>query len=285
MPNISHRNTILLVVMFILFQSCGKKVAAPLVENVAVLDSLIPKDTLVQAEIKPVPVEVQPPVEEPKEDNKVVSEDLNFNYLKAKSKVLWKTNSNADTYTVDIRMKKDSLIWMNISVSMITGATGLFSKDRVQFFHKINNEYFNLTYDSLSTKMGFKINYEILQSLIVGNQPFKKKNSRVIRENENYILKQDEGRIQIDNYVGPNRKLKKLLVNDGPTENKLTLDYEDFATINQFLFPFSSQITLDVKDKDNKLVKTLISIKYSKVELLDTPLEFPFKVPAKYLNK
>ncbi|MHA8053456.1 DUF4292 domain-containing protein [Aquirufa sp. OSTEICH-129A] len=271
--------------MFILFQSCGKKVAAPLVENVAVLDSLIPKDTLVQAEIKPVPVEVQPPVEEPKEDNKVVSEDLNFNYLKAKSKVLWKTNSNADTYTVDIRMKKDSLIWMNISVSMITGATGLFSKDRVQFFHKINNEYFNLTYDSLSTKMGFKINYEILQSLIVGNQPFKKKNSRVIRENENYILKQDEGRIQIDNYVGPNRKLKKLLVNDGPTENKLTLDYEDFASINQFLFPFSSQITLDVKDKDNKLVKTLISIKYSKVELLDTPLEFPFKVPAKYLNK
>ncbi|MHA8099015.1 DUF4292 domain-containing protein [Aquirufa aurantiipilula] len=281
MPNLSHWKNILLFGLFILFQSCGKKVVNTPVESVALSDTIMAKDTSVIVEKKPEVVEEQPVVEEPK----VATEDLNFNYLKAKSKVLWKTNSNSDTYTVDIRMKKDSIIWMNISVSMITGATGLFSKDRVQFFHKINNEYFNLTYDSLSTKMGFKINYEILQSLIVGNQPFKKNNSRVIRENENYILKQDEGRIQIDNYVGPNRKLKKLLVNDGPTENKLTLDYEDFAAINQFLFPFSSQITLDVKDKDNKLVKTLISIKYSKVELLDSPLEFPFKVPAKYLNK
>ncbi|MDF5689529.1 DUF4292 domain-containing protein [Aquirufa aurantiipilula] len=281
MPYLSHGKNILLFGLFILFQSCGKKVVNTPVESVALSDTIMAKDTSVIVEKKPEVVEEQPVVEEPK----VATEDLNFNYLKAKSKVLWKTNSNSDTYTVDIRMKKDSIIWMNISVSMITGATGLFSKDRVQFFHKINNEYFNLTYDSLSTKMGFKINYEILQSLIVGNQPFKKNNSRVIRENENYILKQDEGRIQIDNYVGPNRKLKKLLVNDGPTENKLTLDYEDFAAINQFLFPFSSQITLDVKDKDNKLVKTLISIKYSKVELLDSPLEFPFKVPAKYLNK
>lgn len=281
MPYLSHVKNILLFGLFILFQSCGKKVVNTPVESVALSDTIMAKDTSVIVEKKPEVVEEQPVVEEPK----VATEDLNFNYLKAKSKVLWKTNSNSDTYTVDIRMKKDSIIWMNISVSMITGATGLFSKDRVQFFHKINNEYFNLTYDSLSTKMGFKINYEILQSLIVGNQPFKKNNSRVIRENENYILKQDEGRIQIDNYVGPNRKLKKLLVNDGPTENKLTLDYEDFAAINQFLFPFSSQITLDVKDKDNKLVKTLISIKYSKVELLDSPLEFPFKVPAKYLNK
>ncbi|RXK49666.1 DUF4292 domain-containing protein [Aquirufa rosea] len=280
MPSLHPWRFSLWVIAFLFFQSCGKKVVVPPVVAVAVVDSVVQKDTLVVEEKKPEPEPIQV-AEEPK----VSTEDLNFNYLKAKSKVLWKTNSNSDTYTVDIRMKKDSLIWMNISVSMITGATGLFSKDRVQFFHKINNEYFNLTYDSLSTKMGFKINYEILQSLIVGNQPFKKNNSRVIRENENYILKQDEGRIQIDNYVGPNRKLKKLLVNDGPTQNKLTLDYEDFASINQFLFPFSSQITLDVNDKDNVKVKTLISIKYSKVELLDTPLDFPFKVPVKYLNK
>ncbi|TBH70998.1 DUF4292 domain-containing protein [Aquirufa nivalisilvae] len=281
MPNLSQGKNLLFILLVILFQSCGKKVSIPPVEAVVVSDTIVVKDTTLLVEKKPDIVQVQPVEEEPK----VATEDLNFNYLKAKSKVLWKTNSNSDTYTVDIRMKKDSLIWMNISVSMITGATGLFTKERVQFFHKINNEYFNLTYDSLSTKMGFKVTYEILQSLIVGNQPFKKNHSRVIRENENYILKQDEGRIQIDNYVGPNRKLKKLLVNDGPTENKLTLDYEDFAAINQFLFPFSSQITLDVKDKDNKLVKTLISIKYSKVELLETPLEFPFKVPAKYLKK
>jgi hypothetical protein len=84
--------------------------------------------------------------------------------------------------------------------------------------------------------------------------------------------------------VGPNRKLKKLLVNDEPTANKLTMDFEEFTSLNQVVFPFSSLITLDVKNKENKQVTTVISIKYSKVELLDTPLEFPFRVPVKLLN-
>jgi len=32
-------------------------------------------------------------------------------------------------------------------------------------------------------------------------------------------------------------------------------------------------------------VTTVIQIKYSKVELLETPLEFPFRLPAKFLKK
>jgi hypothetical protein len=244
-------------------------------------------DTVSKKEVKVIDSVAKKIIEPLKIDDaelKLAPDDLNFNFLKAKSKIVWKTQQNQDTYTVDIRMKKDSLIWVNISQSGFTGATGLFSKNKVQLYQKINGEYFNLTYDSVSVMMGFKVDYSILQSLIVGNQPYKKNNSRVIRENENIILKQQEGRINIDNMVGPNRKLKKLLVNDVPTSNKMTMDFEEFTLLNQVLFPFSSQINLDVKDKDNKNVNTLITIKYSKVELLDTPLEFPFKVPEKLLN-
>jgi hypothetical protein len=219
------------------------------------------------------------------QDSKEAADDLTFSYLKAKSRVAWKSGSNTDNYAVDIRVKKDSIIWVNISQAGLTGATGLFSQDRVQFYQKISGEYYNLTYDSLSTMMGFRIDYRMIQSLIVGNQPFKKNNSRVIRENENIIIKQDSGRIKIDNMVGPNRKLKKLLVRDEPSSNKLTLDFEEFTNLNQVIFPFSSQITLDVKNKEDKRVTTVIQIKYSKVELLETPLEFPFRIPAKFLKK
>ena len=264
--------------------SCGKRVLVSKIPATLINSNI---DTVAKKEVKVIDTMVKKTIEPQKIEDaelKLVTEDLNFNYLKAKSKIVWKTQQNQDTYTVDIRMKKDSLIWVNISQTGITGATGLFSKSKVQFYQKINGEYFNLTYDSVSVIMGFKVDYLILQSLIVGNQPYKKNNSRVIRENENIILKQQEGRINIDNMVGPNRKLKKLLVNDVPTSNKMTMDFEEFTMLNQVLFPFSSQINLDVKDKDNKSVNTLITIKYSKVELLDTPLEFPFKVPEKLLN-
>ena len=268
-----------LFLVFVLLQACktGSVVQVAQQMPVDTVRVVMPSDTIQKEEPKPIVTNEQ--------DSKEAADDLSFSYLKAKSRVAWKSGNNTDNYSVDIRVKKDSIIWVNISQSGLTGATGLFSQDRVQFYQKISGEYYNLTYDSLSTMMGFRIDYRMLQSLIVGNQPFKKNNSRVIRENENIIIKQDSGRIKIDNMVGPNRKLKKLLVRDEPSSNKLTLDFEEFTNLNQVIFPFSSQITLDVKNKDDKRVTTVIQIKYSKVELLETPLEFPFRIPAKFLKK
>ena len=281
---ILHINSIMgrivsLFLVFVLVQACktGSVVQVAQQMPVDTVRVVLPIDTIQHEKPKPNVTDER--------DSKESADDLSFSYLKAKSRVAWKSGNNTDNYSVDIRVKKDSIIWVNISQSGLTGATGLFSQDRVQFYQKISGEYYNLTYDSLSTMMGFRIDYRMLQSLIVGNQPFKKNNSRVIRENENIIIKQDSGRIKIDNMVGPNRKLKKLLVRDEPSSNKLTLDFEEFTNLNQVIFPFSSQITLDVKNKDDKRVTTVIQIKYSKVELLETPLEFPFRIPAKFLKK
>lgn len=281
---ILHINSIMgrivsLFLVFVLVQACktGSVVQVAQQMPVDTVRVVLPIDTIQHEEPKPSVTDER--------DSKESADDLSFSYLKAKSRVAWKSGNNTDNYSVDIRVKKDSIIWVNISQSGLTGATGLFGQDRVQFYQKISGEYYNLTYDSLSTMMGFRIDYRMLQSLIVGNQPFKKNNSRVIRENENIIIKQDSGRIKIDNMVGPNRKLKKLLVRDEPSSNKLTLDFEEFTNLNQVIFPFSSQITLDVKNKDDKRVTTVIQIKYSKVELLETPLEFPFRIPAKFLKK
>jgi hypothetical protein len=261
------------LVFLFLLGACAPKATVTTIQEPTV--DTIRIDSTPMATVKPVEIV----------DQQATSDDLNFTYLKAKSKVVWKTKDNADTYIVDIRMKKDSIIWANISVSMISAAAVLFTKDRIQFYHKINNEYTNLTYDSLSTSLGFKVNYDLIQNMIVGNQPYKKNNTRrVIREDENFLVKQQEGRVEVNNWVGPNRKLKKISVNDLPTSSKLTLDYEDFATLNSAIFPLSSSITLDVKNKETQFNQTLITIKYSKVELLETPLEFPFKVPAKLLK-
>jgi hypothetical protein len=266
-----------IILCFLFVSACQRKQSAPVAH--AIQQDSIVRDTLIQ-EVKKSEIPLIPEA-----DTREAVEDLHFNYLKAKSRVVWKSGNNQDNYVVDIRMKRDSLIWVNIGQAGFTGATGIFDQQHVRFYQKISGQYFDMSYDSLSTMLGFRVDFRLLQSLIVGNQPFKRNNSRVIRENENIIIKQDSGRVKIDNMVGPNRKLKKLLVNDEPSANKLTLDFEEFTSLNQVVFPFSSLITLDVTSKkDHKQVTTVISIKYSKVELLDTPLEFPFRVPVKLLN-
>ena len=228
------------------------------------------------------------PVEEEKtkEDEKVSIDEIDFKYLKAKAKVSYKSPNDSQSFVVDIRMRKDSLIWLNISAFGITGATALFDKDLVKFYDKLHGEYNEYTYTSFAEKFNFNLSYDILQALVVGNRPFKKNKSRVTRSNEYFLLKQTDNKVLIDNYIGENKKLKKILLTQQDTSNKLTLDFDDFTTLNQFLFPQSSLITLDYLSKvDQKMYQTVVNIKHTKVELLDTPLEFPFRIPEKLLNK
>ena len=277
---------IFLLASTLFFTSCkrqqiNKSASLPSIDsvNVAIVNPPVIVDSAVIVPNNPVKV-----VEN--EEDKVKIDEIDFKYLKAKAKVTYKSPDDGRTVTVDIRMKKDSLIWMNISQFGITGATALFNKDAVKFYNKIEGDYNEYTYVDFSEKFNFNITYDILQSLIVGNRPFKKNKSRVVRENEYYLLKQEQDRVLIDNYIGENKKLKKLLLTQEGTNNKLTLDFDDFTMLNQYLFPNSSLITVDYKsNEDQKMYQTVVNIKHTKVELLDTPLEFPFKVPEKLLKK
>ena len=218
-------------------------------------------------------------------DMRGFEDEIEFKYLKSKSKIAWRIGDQVNNYIVDFKAKKDSIIWFNVSVSLVSGGTGIFTKDRVQFFEKIHGQYYSLDYDSLSHWLGIEVSFDEIQNLLVGNKPFKKKNLKVNRENENFLVQQIDNQINIDSYFGPNRKLNKLKIKDNLTKNELEMGFDDFVKINQFLFPFSNEIILNVFDKENKPVKTSISIKYTKVELLDEPLSFNFNVPSKYLLK
>ena len=282
-----NKSLVFLLALILFFTSCKRRQINQSANVPVITDStnVVSKQPYNQDSAKVIIADVPIKMAENEED-KLKIEDIDFRYLKAKAKVSYKTLNDNKTVTVDIRMKKDSLIWMNISQFGITGATALFNKDLVKFYNKIEGQYDEYTYTDFAEKFKFNITYDILQSLIVGNRPFKKNKSRVVRENEYYLLKQEQDKVLIDNYIGENKKLKKLLLTQEDTNNKLTLDFNDFTMLNQYLFPNSSLITVDYKsNEDQKMYQTVVNIKHTKVELLETPLEFPFKVPEKLLKK
>ncbi|MBB6004202.1 DUF4292 domain-containing protein [Arcicella rosea] len=281
-----HYSLILLAFTFFIAsckrQHISKTSDTQVIDSLKLAESKPANDSLVtQPVITPEVV-----VTETTDEEKVKIDEIDFKYLKAKAKVSYKSAKDNQSFTVDIRVRKDSLIWMNVSAFGITVATALFNDSLVKLYDKYHGEYKEYSYSSFAEKFNFNVNYDILQALVVGNRPFKKNKSRVTRSNEYYLLKQQENKVLIDNYIGENKKLKKILLTQEDTSNKLTLDFDDFTTLNQFLFPQSSLITLDYQSKeDQKMYQTLVNIKHTKVELLDTPLEFPFRVPEKLLNK
>lgn len=216
-------------------------------------------------------------------------QELDFKYLTAKSKLSFQSkDQDIKNANITIRMRKDSLIWFSVGQLGLTGARGLITRDSITIVNVLQREIYQFGFAELGKKFGIELNYNLLQSLIVGNLPIKRsRRDRVLRERDYFLLKQDEGKILVDNYVGErDRKLKRLQVKEQTTNNSLKMEYDDFAALNNFLFPYSNLITVDYQsNEDQRFYQTLIQIKHQKVDLTEQPLSFPFSIPSKYARK
>ncbi|MFN8353921.1 MAG: DUF4292 domain-containing protein [Spirosomataceae bacterium] len=244
----------------------------------------IQKDTIV---ITTKPVDSLKIEDSKAEDVKLSVEEIDFAYLTSKSKVSFKSkDQDIKDANVNIRIKKDSLIWFNVKVLAFDVARGLFTRDGISILDMYHKDYYHYPYDSLSQKFGANLSFDLIQSLIVGNMPIKKRpKDKVSKEPDFYLLRQSEGKVLVDNYIGDkNRKLKKLKVEEPAVNNTLTMEYDEFTNLNNFLFPYSSLIEVN-QSKAGQTYQTLIQIKHQKVELVNEPLTFPFTIPNNYQRK
>ena len=216
-------------------------------------------------------------------------QEIDFEYLTAKSKLSFKSNDqDIRNASVNIRVRKDSLIWFTVGQLGITGARGLITRDSVTIVNILQREVYQYSFTELSQKFGVDLNYNLIQSVIVGNLPIKRsRRDKVSKGKDYFLLRHDEGKIMVDNYIGErDRKLKKLEVKEQATNTALKLEFEEFTDLNSFLFPYSSLITVDYQSKDtNQQYQTLIQIKHQKVDLTDESPGFPFSIPSRYERK
>jgi len=215
--------------------------------------------------------------------------EVSFDYLTAKSKFSFDSKKqNFDNTNVNIRMKKDSLIWISVTGVGFEVARGLITRDSIVFMDKFHKNYFVFTYEQLSRKYNFELNFPLLQSIIVGNLPFPPQMGDTFTKEDNFfVLNQNAGRIGVSNYIASdNLKLSSLKAVETGRDNTFTLQYSDFRTISDALFPFISLVTLNVKlPQDQQNSETKITLKHSKVDLVSQSPGFPFSIPSGYTRK
>ncbi len=251
-------------------------------------------DSTVIARTSPLPADSTAPARPIKprpgiEEARANVAEIDFAYLTAKSKISFKSpEQDIDNANINIRVRKDSLIWLSVSKIGIEAVRGLITRDSIIIIDKVHREYSVYDFPTLSRQFNFDMNFDLLQALIIGNLPLPKRPAQKIKNERDYLLlRQSEGKVLVENYIGEqDRKLKKLMVTEQPTKNTLRLDYEDFTSLNNFVFPYTSLATLDYKSKtDGRFYQTLIRIKHNKVELVDKTPGFPFTVPASYRRR
>jgi hypothetical protein len=213
--------------------------------------------------------------------------NFDFDYFSSRAKIMVEDGNNKINGKVNIRIKRDSLIWMSVTPGLgIEVIRAKITTDSIHVINYMEKTYNVYDYKYINNLLNMEVNFGVLQSIIVGNMPFSKHEAdEVNSDSSGFVLKQNSGLFSIDNTIEPgNMKLKKLRIVENPTKNSIDIEYKDFQPIDEEVFPYQSQINLKYR-RGKQLKNAQILLNHIKAELTNKELSFPFSVPSKYENK
>jgi len=229
---------------------------------------------------------------------RMLENQMQFDQLSAKFTMVYVDEKAKTNLRGQLRIRNDSLIWMSITPALgIEAARVKLTNDSIEFINRLNKTYFSGKYELIDSVLNTTIDFSLLQSMFVGNDltqyDVNKFRSSVdnglyrmtIRERrkiKKYIKKGEiDTRVLVQQiWLDPETfRIARIDVKEqGEDENKkLQVYYNDYVEVDGQLFP--SKIRVDIIS--GKSIS--IDVSFSKI-LLNSPLNFPFKIPGKYEN-
>lgn len=212
--------------------------------------------------------------------------EIDFDYFQAKAKLNFKDHEYDVKAKATIRIRKDSVMWLNFSAVGISGGRCLINKDSLTLINMLKKEYYVFTYDVMSEKFNYPITYDVLQSVILGNMSKKLENTdKVERNSEFYKVIQPNDSFLLESRVNAKTmKLESVNITQQGTNNNATVQYSDFNLVDSHAFAYRALVNLLYESNLGKFI-TNVDIEYSKAEIMDKELKFPFNIPKKYERK
>jgi hypothetical protein len=265
-------------------------------KNTAIL--LLVAALLVLASCKTQRTVIKAPLKEQGADylySRLKENEFEFKWLSAKFDASYTDKKGTTDFKGQVRIKKDSVIWVTISPALgIELFRLIITQDSVRYVDRLNKEFFAGDYLLVSRFMQIDIDYDILQSLILGNdfQFYETNSFRASIDNLEYKLSTTDRRkirkeaetlssdpiVLLQNiWLDPESfKITRLDVKEYQKDNrKLEAAYADFLQLQGQTYPSSLMFHILA---DNPFG---MRIAFSRVEL-DEPMTFPFSIPGNY---
>ncbi len=200
---------------------------------------------------------------------------LNFKTLSGKVKIDYSDGYASQGVSVSLRMEKDKAIWMSAPLGMVKA---YITPERVTFYNKLQNEYFDGDFSYLSDMLGVELNFDKVQNLLLGQALFDLRKEKYISSvsNKKYQLKPKKAldlfkvmyQIEPQNFKMATQQLSQ------PSKNRLLqIDYKNYQKINKWIIP--NQVLIKAEQATNK---STIDLEYRNVEF-NKSLNFPYKIP------
>jgi hypothetical protein len=224
-----------------------------------------------------------PSTSTPEPPKNIAIQEIDFEYFHSKARMNVRDEKKEKEVKAAIRIRKDSVIWMDLSVVGVSGARALINRDSLTVRSNVDKEYYVFEFSELSKRFNFPITYRIVQAAMLGNLIYDRRPEDMVRSDGTFnILEQKLGTITIVNYINiASTKLEKVELREANTNNSLVITYSNFQNVGPKVFPYNGHIEILYKTIAG-VIQNTITFEYSKAEVGDRELRFPFNIPKKY---
>ena len=205
-----------------------------------------------------------------------------------------------DSFSGNLRVCRDSLLWISLRSFNIEGFRVLVSNDSVRVINRLKNEYYDEDISALVNFANVDLSYNDLQSILL-NEFFRYQSDNDSEKTDDYnscvdsvyycvstVASKKQKRpngnyaerrgsvLQTMKVVPGTFKVKNLYLEDLEDGRNAFVEYDKFARFGEQLFPQTMTIYVEYG-------KMVVTMKFAISDFaIDDELTFPFKIPAKY---
>lgn len=204
--------------------------------------------------------------------------DANFKTMQAKVRIDLRQGQKEQGLTFNYRMEKDKAIWLSAPLGL---ARMMITPDKVRFYNKQDNEYFDGDYALLSDFVGVELDFDKVQNILLGQAIYNlKEEPHMVEVSENsYALqpKDQNALLELFYLINPSHfKMDSLQLYQQLKKRFLQVDYASYQEVKSQILPKDIKI-IAVEDAD----EVGVSLEFKSVSINEA-VRFPFKIPAGY---
>ncbi len=208
------------------------------------------------------------------------SVDFDFDYLSSRGRIsLEERNGQTTKGTLNIRAKKDSILWFSLSPGLgIEAARGIVTMEEIKIKDRINGKDIDMTFAQFEESYGIRLSLDLFQNILFANIPHELSyRDRLIRVARTFELYQQRENIRYKSIISSQHgKVMKMESVSELNNGKIAATYPSFSNVGDQPFAHQILIEMSINLPERPKSRTLVHLETNKVELTEGPLTFPY---------
>ena len=204
----------------------------------------------------------------------VLKNAFEFDYLSYKAKCDYKDPNNDQSFVMNLRMRRDSILWISITAIGFEVARARLDKDSVKILNRLEKKYYLYDYAFIKKLAGTTLSLGQIQNLLAGNLLFPPEHYGPHAEPTKFTT--TEG--YVDNTIVIDNKFKIIeqILQHLVEKSSGSVVYSNYKKTGDQQFPGKVDISFVTPKRNMNLLMENSGMNTNLIEA------FPFDIPAKY---